>query len=278
MDRDLNLRALLARSRALGLTQSQRRALRRASLRVLLASLAISALMGIAGVLGGDFGDTQAKLLFTAIGTFGVSAIVLSCGLAWERNHLGMVPPAGIVCGLVGFVVVVYAIWWQPDFDNDFWLKAYFTEIMVAVAATHASLVSVSGVLRRFRWAVYMAYGLNLLAIFLTLLAIWSEIGEDGFWKFYGIVIVLLIAVTIAVPILRRLEDAPDDASPPKRETLAARFCPSCGVRLRLLGDVSCTACGVQFQVFVKVPSPTEAQSTTSGNDESAAYSDIEAS
>ena len=278
MDRDPNLRALLARSRSLGLAQNYRRTLRRASLRVLLVSLAVSALMGIIALLSDDFDDTQEKLLLTAFSTFGVSAIMLSCGLAWERGLLGAVPPAGIFCGLVGCAIVLYAIWWQPDFENDFWLKAYFTEIMVAVAATHASLVSVSGVLRRFRWAVYMAYGLNLLAIFLTLLAIWSEIGEDGFWKFYGIVIVLLIAVTIAVPILRRLEDAPDDASPPKRETLAARFCPSCGVRLRLLGDVSCTACGVQFQVFVKVPSPTEAQSTTSGNDESAAYSDIEAS
>ena len=247
MNRAPNLRALLARRAPSGLSQNHRRALRRASLRMLLVSLAISALMGIIGVLGDDFGDTQRKLLFTAFGAFGLSAIVLSCGLAWERSQLGVIPPAGIACGLVGFIIVVYAIWWEPDFENGFWSRAFFTEIMIAVAATPASLISVFGMARRFGGAAYLAYGLNLLAIFLTLLVIWAEIGDSGFWQFYGVVMVLLIATTIAIPVLRRLDGAADEPTAPKQEVSAARFCPMCGFKREPPLAPSCNACGAHF-------------------------------
>ncbi|MDE2967645.1 MAG: hypothetical protein OXS30_09225 [Chloroflexota bacterium] len=64
------------------LSQNLRRALRRVALRVLLISLAASALMGVIALLDSDFGDIQEKLLLTSLATFGVSVILLSCGLA----------------------------------------------------------------------------------------------------------------------------------------------------------------------------------------------------
>lgn len=247
----------LTRSPTLGLSEEQRRFLRRGSLWVLLASLGLSALIGIIAILGDEFGETQGRLVLTTLSAFGASAVTLSCGLAWERGRLGAVPLIGIVCGLIGFAVVFYAIWWQPDFESDFWWKTYFSEIMVAVAATHASLIGVAGMLRRNAWASYTAYGLNFLAACLTLVGIWAEVESGGFWRFYGVVMVLLVANTIAVPVLRRLEGPPrDEASPelapsPEPSGTPARFCPACGANLEHPGADVCLACGARFEVRI---------------------------
>ncbi|MCY3571401.1 MAG: hypothetical protein OXH19_08710 [Chloroflexi bacterium] len=241
------------------LSQNPRRALRRAALRILLVSLALSALIGVIALLDSDFGDTQEKLLLTSLATLGASVILLSCGLAWERSRLGPVPPIGIACALVGFGIVVYAIWLRPDVDYDNWARAFVTEVMFAVAAAHLSLVAVTGATGRFRWADYLAYGLNLLAVLLLLSAIWNENVDDDFWRVFGIVMVLLLSVTIARPILHRLRPRHDNALPiPPEHRLSAVFCPRCGTRLPTPGQSSCAACGASFQVSMVSDHPPD--------------------
>lgn len=225
----------------------------------MLTSLAISALLGVIALLSGDFGDTQEKLLLTSLAAFGVSVILLSCGLAWERSRLGPVPPVGIVCGLVGFGIVIFAIWFRPDIDYDEWARAFFTEIVIAVAAAHLSLVAVTGTNGRFRWVEYLAYGLNLLAMSLLLSAVWDESVDDDFWRVFGVVMVLLLAVTIARPILNRLQHRRDDAASLQPAAgLAAVFCPRCGTRLPTPGEVSCEACGASFCVTIASEQPPD--------------------
>jgi len=222
---------------------------------MLLISLAASALMGVIALLDNDFGDTQGRLLYTSLATFGASSIILSCGLAWERGRLGLVPPGGIVSGLLGFGIVVYAIWWQPGFEDDVWARAFATEILIAVAATHLSLVSITDTGRQFRPVTLAALGLNLLAVILSLSAIWTEDVGDGFWRAYGIVMLLLIAVTIARPILNRFQPDVDETSVISTESgVAAVFCPRCGTRLPTPGQSSCPACGASFQVRIDPP------------------------
>ena len=260
MSRGTDPLALLGRSPTLGLSLGQRRNLRRGALWVLLASLAMSALMGIVALVGDDFGDTDANLLLTSFASFAAAAVALACGLAWERGHLGAVPPLGIALGLLGFAVVVYAIWWEPDFEYDFWWKAYFTEILIAVAATHASLVAVSGTPYRRRWASLAdygslaAYGLNGLGVLLWLIAIWGEVESDGFGRFFAAVMVLLFAVTIAVPVLRRLEGGAATVTASTSAPTLARFCPLCGSPLDPPGVDRCEACGAEFQVRITAP------------------------
>lgn len=232
--------------------------------------------MGMIALLGSDFGDTQEKLLFTSLATFGLSVIVLSCGLAWERSKLGPIPPFGIVCGLVGFGIIVYAIWGRPDFDNDDWGRAFATEILIAVAAAHLSLVAVTGATGRYRWTDIPAYVLSLLAAMLLLSAIWSDEVGDDFWRLFGVVMLLLLAFTIARPILNRLQPPQNDAlSSGIEHRYAAVFCPRCGTRLPTPGQSLCPACGASFRVEMD---GSDVQSTTSGSDSSAAYSDIDAS
>ena len=216
----------------------------------MLASVAASALMGSYAVLREDFGETETRLLLSTLTVFGASAITLACGLAWERGRLGMVPPLGVALGLVGLVLVLVLIWGDPDTDSPLLVKAVATEVTLALAATHASLVGVVGMGRRASPAVTAALGLNGVITAMTIVPIWSEsVGEaDAYWRVYGSLFVLLVAVTIAIPVLRRLQGATGDE---ERDGPVARFCPACGAMLDPPGAAECAACGALFEVRV---------------------------
>ncbi|MCY4455739.1 MAG: zinc ribbon domain-containing protein [Chloroflexi bacterium] len=233
-------------------SRNRRRTLHRGALRVMLASVAASALMGCYAVLNEDFGETEGKLLLSTLSVFGTSMITLACGVAWERGRLGVVPPAGIVLGLIGLVFLLVVIWVEPDTDNDLIGRGLLTEITLALAATHASLVGLNGLGRRYAAVPVAAYALNALLTATSILWIWWEpIWDDAFGRWYGTLIVLLIAATISIPVLRRLEGSAVDSPPVET---AARFCPNCGAGLDPEGASTCAACGAAFQVRVTAP------------------------
>ena len=184
----------------------------------------------------------------------GASAIAVACGFAWERGRLGVVPPAGVALGIVGFALLVVGIWTEPE--GDPFQRAIGTPLALAVAATHASLVSPFGLARRFRAAFAAAYGLNALLTAVVVYAIWAEPDEGGFWRFTGTVAILVAAATIAIPVLHRL----GPAAPPAKAAeaaeaveaaaaLEARYCPRCGAELERPGAGRCERCGAGFAV-----------------------------
>jgi hypothetical protein len=235
----------LARSPTFGLPPRGRRVLQRGALYVVLASVAASALIAAFALLVGEFGQTQGKLLSSALSVTGASAIALACGFAWERRRLGVVPPLGIALGVAGFGLMIVAIWAEPD--HEAWPKSIGTLLALAAAATHASVVSPFGLAHRFRLAFAAAYGLNVLLTALVVYALWTEQDDTVFWRVTGTVAILLLASTIAIPVLRRL-----GAGAPAAEAAAgapARFCPGCGEPLASPGADSCAACGARFEV-----------------------------
>ena len=85
-------------------------------------------------------------------------------------------------------------------------------------------------------------------------MAIWAGDGPgDAFWRVYGATFVLLIAVTIAIPVLRRLAGAPADAVAEDAASAPVRFCPNCAAPLDPPGADSCAACGARFEVRLTV-------------------------
>lgn len=229
-----------------------RRTLHRAALRVMLASVAVSALMGCYAVLSEDFGKTEQRLLLSTLSVFGTSMITLACGVAWERGRLGVVPPLGIALGLLGLALLLGVIWIEPSTDSDLLWRGLMTEITLALAATHASLVSIFGLRSRYRAVPLVTYALNALLTAATILGIWREdVWDDAFGRTYGALGVLVIAATIAIPVLRRLDGPALDAG---HSEALARFCPNCGAELDPPGERACEACGATFDVRLTAP------------------------
>lgn len=208
--------------------------------------------MGSYAVLREDFGETETRLLLSTLTVFGTSTITLACGLAWERRRLGLVPPLGIALGLVGLALVLALIWGDPDMDGPLLGRAVGTVVTLALAATHASLVGVVGTGGRGAPAAIAAYAFNATVTVMTIVAVWWDPPEaDAYWRLYGSLFVLLAAVTIAIPVLRRLEGATAEES---HVEAPARFCPNCGAALDPPGEWACEVCGATFEVRLTTP------------------------
>ena len=223
------------------------RGLQRAALRALIASIVASAAMGVFALLVGEFEETQAKLLGTSLSVSGASVIAMACGFAWARGRLGPLPPVGIALGVAGFALVVAGMW--PEVESEPYWKSTGTMLILAVAATHASVISPFGLARRSRWVLWAAYGLNAIFAALYIIAIWSEPDDDRYWRVTAAVAILLAAATIAIPVLRRLgEGAPSE---PRTRPVEATHCPRCGRALAREGDEACPHCGARFHVEI---------------------------
>ena len=209
--------------------------------------------MGCYVVIVGEFEETEARLLGTSLTVFGTSAIALICAAAWERGRLGFVPPVGIAFVLASAVLTLVAIWEGADLDNEPYWKSLSTVSTPAVAAAHASFVALFVLTARYRFAPVVAYAMNTMVTTLAVLAIWWEALSENepLARLSGTLVVLLIATTIALPVLRRLEGSEGDDEP--SETLT-RFCPHCGEALDPAGAPECLSCGASFQVEITVP------------------------
>ena len=222
--------------------------LQRLALRVLIASVVVSAAMGVFALLVGEFGDTQSKLLLTSLCVSGAAIEAMACGFALERGRLGSFPLLGIATGIAGFGLLIGGLW--ADAGSDPFWRSTGTVLVLAAAATHACVVSPFGLVGRFRWVFGAAYALNALVTALVVIAIWSEPEGSGYWRFLGAVAILLAAATIAIPVLRRLgEGAPRAA---EIDPAPAEYCPRCGEPLVQPGDRSCPQCGSRFRVMFR--------------------------
>ncbi len=209
--------------------------------------------MGCYVVIAGEFEETEARMLGTSLAVFGTSAIALICAAAWERGRLGFVPPVGIAFVLVSFVLTLIAIWEGADLDNEPYWKSLGTVSTPAVAAAHASFVALFVLTARYRFVPVVAYAMNTMVTTLAVLAIWWEAlsENDPLGRLSGTLVVLLVATTIALPVLRRLERPDDDVAASEAVT---RFCPHCGEELDPPGASDCATCGATFRVELMTP------------------------
>ena len=70
-------------------TPHGRLGLQRLVLYVLIASVVVSAAMGVFALLVGEFEETQGKLLVTSLSVSGAGIVAMACGFAWSEGSSG---------------------------------------------------------------------------------------------------------------------------------------------------------------------------------------------
>jgi peptidoglycan/LPS O-acetylase OafA/YrhL len=229
---------------------------RRQLVAALLFGIAITAVLGIAAIFGGD-DETLGQTVATTATLTGAGVLALAYVDALERHLVPIVALLGLVTSVVGFGMIVIGIWADPG--SGFWQVAgslVWIGAWAAVVCVHAR----ARLAPRFRWTFWVSSGLGALVTLMGLAAIWDESDEStGFWQFFGVLAILYAAFALAVPILHRAsrgEVAQEEAAP-EPDTL--RFCPSCGRRLgETSGDAAtCPACGSGFTVQFRGSSAT---------------------
>ena len=196
-------------------------AARRGAIYGIIISFSAAALVGIVALLGGDFGETQGRVVLTTVlvGAFSITAL---CHLAVADRAMRVVAAVGLLASAAGLVfglVVIWRDWDAPGFDD--WLRAFATAGILAVSVAHANLLLLLA--GRRRRVIRVGLTLTLVAIAVVAVMLILPIVTDGdipgpdgelYFRVAGVVGILDALGTVVVPVLAIfLRDGADAAS-----------------------------------------------------------------
>ncbi len=239
--------------------------MRRIALRLCLASITASAVVGVVILLSaGEMGATEGRILATTLCLSGASVLGMACVPAVERRRLAWVPRAGLACAVLAAVLGIISVWVE-GIRAEAWWKALGSLCVLACCGAHASLLALAAPPARQAWLQPAAYACNSLLCSSVLGMIWTEAEGDLGWRIVGALAILLAALTLLVPLVRRMAPAARETtahaadptgrlppgSPPTTASHGnmprARHCPACGASLSR--PDACGACDARFTV-----------------------------
>lgn len=231
---------------------------RRNAIWFVLASIVVNAVIGIVAIVSGEFSDVDGKILVTSLSVTGGAVLALANLATRTEKFFRYVPEVGALCAVVGFGLLAYAAW--DEFDSGNVARVSGTSILFASGTAHAGLMSLSRLLPRYLPVLRAAWLLAAVLVVMITILIWASdsVEEDLYARVMGVVIVLLAAVTLAVPVLHRASK--DELATAERAVSssepAVRHCPNCGSEeLEMSGDgtSSCKQCNARFVVNFSV-------------------------
>jgi len=173
-----------------------------------LASLVVSAGIGIVIFLVGVVGETQSKLLLTALAVAGFSLTGWASVARDTSWWLWPLQPLGAAASVVGLVVVTLSIWELIGKEDQVW-QLIATLSLVAFSLGHLSLLSAfrpANLLVRASWLAAMAAVLAVAVVLLN--GIWGPIhpdNRDAFVRILGIVVILdVLGSLILFPLAKQ--------------------------------------------------------------------------
>jgi hypothetical protein len=183
--------------------------LRRLYLKGAAALAALAALLAIATVLQGDFGETEGKIFATIAATFVAGSAVMAgiASLAQGSRWLGR---AGIVLAAGGFLLWVEEIWAGHD-SETYWkvLGLVLVWTLVTLVGTTSALMTTTQ--RRLYVATLTCAAAAGLVVSVMIL------GENGdVWQLFAVLLILTLLGEILIPIMERTSAA--EARPAERE------------------------------------------------------------
>ncbi len=219
-------------------------------LRVLLASIAVNAVLGVWALLAGDFGETQGKVLATSFLVSTAMIVVLVNLPAVRRRYLWPVPLTAAMVGVAAILWFTVLMWFEVDRVVP--AKLGGSGLLLAGAGTLAGLMTLVAPPPRLPVARVVHNALTSVLVVLILVVMWSERGGDVMARLIGVVGVLTAAATLAIPVLARVREPRTE---PARSVGVVRFCPACGATLSPAADAGersvCPRCGSRFEVVL---------------------------
>lgn len=201
---------------------SRKISLKQVFLYSLIASVCLSAFLGIIAILSGDFGELQIKVMLTSLTISDASLGGLCCGAAYEAKRVPYFALAGILLVGITALMLLFGIWNEVHWDA-YW-QMVGTMSAFATAFAHLSLLQMARLTRLYQSAIWFAYVVDFSMCGLISYLIWWDYGFDEDWMFrlIGVDAILIAAVSILIPILHRLSRGENDLSESNLETSLA--------------------------------------------------------
>jgi hypothetical protein len=170
-------------------------------LRLFIVSICATALVGIWAIaIPSDDWEYEFKIFLTTATIAGASVCGLACGGCLSRGHR-ILPMAGLVLSGIGAALILIGMW--PELTSAFYWQVTCTISFFAVACAHLSMLLMANLASKYRWAQLLAYQLILGLATLLAFGIWFEFFEsEGYWRFTGVVSILVAAITLIIPVL----------------------------------------------------------------------------
>lgn len=189
--------------------------LRKLVIYLVIGSFSIAALMGIIALLGGDFGDTQAKVLLTTV-IVGVESIAVLCYLAVAGRPSAIVGILGGLVSLVPFGLALWLTWTEMDgYGNDGEWETFGVGVTIAASLAQACLLLAVADLKKLGWMLIGTLVTIAIVAGMITLAILdgSDLGDD-FWRTFGVVAILDVLGTVVLAAMKAFGRGRPDAEP----------------------------------------------------------------
>lgn len=183
---------------------------RRLVLFVTIGSFSVAALLGVMALLsGGDFGETQVRVLLTTL-LVGITSVAVLCYLATAGTRFRLVGLAGAASALPTLLLGLTLVWADLDSGDDHIWKAFgigstisasLAQVCLLLVLTGAAPVYV----RRLLVATLAAVA--WVAVHLSGLILAEGDGETA--RLFGIVAILDVLGTVSVAALTKFGSAP---------------------------------------------------------------------
>lgn len=173
---------------------------------LLIASVAVSALLGIGVILLGDFGELETKILLTTLTVTCTSILGLACGAYLETKRGKVLPLAGIVCAVFSALLWIYLVW-QNIVREEYFVRTLFSVTILAVSCALVSLVSLARLDKRFIWSRHAFHAAVWSLTALLLYFSWSEFSQisELISRAMGVLSITVAALTIVTPVFHWL-------------------------------------------------------------------------
>jgi hypothetical protein len=180
--------------------------LRRPLLIAAIGALSLTALIAIIALLAGNFGDTELRILATT-GGFGLSSLLATRGTALleQRRYVALGRTVAAASAL-SFLCLLWILW--IDDDSEAAWKSYVCTIAIA-----AALAQIAGMLSSarsddppsIRPLILAAGATAALVAGLACGAALGEISRAGYYRIFGVLVVLDAFLVALQPVVRRL-------------------------------------------------------------------------
>jgi hypothetical protein len=178
--------------------------LRKASLRIFIGFLALTALIAIVSVLRGEFDDFTIRVLLTCLAISISSILSMACAAYMERRGRPALGLTGISFAVLAGALAIIGIW--AEINEDVFWKSMMTATLFAGSFAHAFLLALPDLKRKHaRVQRAAAMTIAVLAVLLAA-ALWGEIDNEAYFRFVAVVAILLGLETVVIPILMKMQ------------------------------------------------------------------------
>lgn len=183
--------------------------LKRYFLIVMVASLAVSALMGILAILVGNFGETEFKILLTTLvfGLFSIAGLANLRNLESTRAGYRSFAWLGIAFSVAALALSVFVIWGS---QTELVVKWMLTFGVLSLASAHASLLlpsinDVAAIVSGVALATLISITFVVILVLYFIFAADKMLETELYFRLLGVVAILDVFGTITVPILSKV-------------------------------------------------------------------------